>query len=149
MIRIAVMCTATFVVGVIVGGTLFSDSQPRSLLTAPGCSECLSPAAFLGLAASVAVQKTPGLIPNKVIETEFTIGFEHPAPNYGKQYVFVPKRDIRAVGDLGEGDAAYIQDMFVAIASVIQTKQVKNYRIWSNGPGKQAVEYLHFHLGGD
>ncbi|MEX0726099.1 MAG: HIT domain-containing protein [Planctomycetaceae bacterium] len=139
---------AIFLIGVIVGGVIFSSSQRRSLLTVPTCEECLSPAAFLGLVGSVVVLKTPGLIPNNVYETDRMLAFAHPKPSYPKHFVFVPKKDIKAIGDLAVGDERYVAELLDAMGTVIREQKMTEYTIWSNGPGMQTVEYLHYHVGG-
>ena len=139
----------TFIAGIVVGGFLFSDSKPRSLLSIFECSNCLNRNEMAGLLASVIVQKTPRLIPNVIAETDKTIVFEHPRPKHRIHYMFVPKKDIKNIGELTNEDTEYIIDLFSTIVVLVNKYEIKNYSLWTNGPEKQDVTYLHFHLGAD
>ena len=143
---IYVIAFFAFLVGLIVGGFLFSDSKPRSFLNIIECAECLAPNDVAGLLASVVVQKMPKLIPGIIFETDKTIVFKHPRPKYRIHYMFVPKKDIKNIGELTAEDNESIIDLFSTIVTVINKLETKNYRLWTNGPGKQDVTYLHFHL---
>ena len=138
-----------FVAGLLVGGFLFSDSMPRSLLNISKCDNCLASNDVAGLLASVIVNKMPHLIPNIILETDKTIVFKHPRPRHKIHYMFVPKKDIKNVGELTDEDSEYIVDLFSTIVVVLNELGTKNYRLWTNGPEKQDVTYLHFHLGAD
>lgn len=148
MKRPLVRSVAVFLLGVLIGGYLFADSQKRSFLTAPQCRECLSGPAFAGLVGSVVVLKTPAFIPQRIYETDRTLVFAHPRPSYPKHFVFVPKKDIKNIGDVGADDQAYIADLMATMTTVIREQKLSTYTVWSNGPGMQNVEYLHFHVGG-
>lgn len=139
----------TFIAGLLIGGLLFSDSKPRSLLSIFKCDDCLAPNEVAGLFASVVVQKTPRLIPKVILETDKTIVFKHPIPKYKIHYMFVPKKDIKNIGELTDEDNEYIIDMFSTIVATVNKLGIRNYRLWTNGPEKQDVTYLHFHLGGE
>ena len=139
----------TFIAGFLVGGYLFSDSKPRSLLNIFACSNCLAPNDVAGLFASVIVQKMPRLIPSVIVETDKTIVFKHPRPKHRIHYMFVPKKDIKNIGELTDEDNEYIIDLFSTIVAIVGKLGIKNYRLWTNGPEKQDVTYLHFHLGAE
>ncbi len=141
------IASIAFLAGLIVGGLLFSDSKPRSLLNIRGCRNCLAPNQVAGLIASVVVQKIPRLIPGVICETDKTIVFKHPRPKHRIHYMFVPKKDIKNIGELTEEDGEYIMDLFSTIVAVVNELEIKKYRLWTNGPEKQDVTYLHFHLG--
>ncbi len=49
--------------GLVSGGVLFSQSQPRSVLAIHHCQQCLNVHELAGLLASVGIQKFPGLLP--------------------------------------------------------------------------------------
>ncbi len=136
-----------FIAGFLVGGFLFSDSKPRSLLSIFSCSNCLAPKDAAGLFASVIVQKIPRLIPNVIVETDKTIVFKHPMPKYRIHYIFVPKKDIKNIGELTDEDNEYIIDLFSTIVAIINKLGTRDYKLWTNGPEKQDMTYLHFHLG--
>lgn len=140
----------TFTAGLSLGGFLFIGSKSRSPLTAHECkNNCWHPNEIAGLFASVVVQKIPGLIPDVILETDKTIVFKYPRSAPGIHYLFVPKKDIKNIGELTEDDKDYIIDMYSAVATVIKKQGIKNYRLWTNGPSKQDVTYLHFHLVGE
>lgn len=80
--------------GTLLGGFLFSDTQPRSVLSIHKCGNCLSANEFAGLVGSVITLKSPDLIPGKILETDRTIVFKHPFSSYTTHYVLVPKKDI-------------------------------------------------------
>ena len=149
MIMLYVFALFVFIVGLLIGGLLFSDSKPRSFLTISKCNNCLAPNEVAGLLASVVVTKTPKLLPNIILETDKTIVFKHPRPGHKIHYMFVPKKDIKNIGELTDEDSEYIVDLFSAVVVVINKLNIKNYKLWTNGPGKQDVTYLHFHLGAD
>ena len=143
------LALVTFIAGVIVGGFLFSDSKQRSLLKIFKCSNCFNRNQMAGLLASVIVQKAPMLIPKVISETDKTIVFEHPRPRHRVHYMFIPKKDIKNIGELSNEDIEYIIDLFSTIVVIINKYEIRNYKLWTNGPEKQDVTYLHFHLGAD
>jgi histidine triad (HIT) family protein len=135
------------IIGVIVGGYLFADTQPRSVLAVNRCNgTCLHANELLGLLASVGVQKLPSLVPSVVKETDKTVVIEHPSPQAKSHYLIIPKRDIKNVGEISEGDREYLLDVFRVVRDLVNEKRLVNYRLTTNGPGYQGVTYLHFHL---
>lgn len=133
--------------GTIVGGYLFSDTQPRSVLALNRCAgTCMQANELMGLLASVGIQKVPALIPSVIVETDKTIVMEHPSPQARAHYLIIPKRDIKNIGEMAEGDQEYLLDVFKVAREIIHEKQLVNYRLNTNGPGYQGVTYLHFHL---
>ena len=145
MLITGLLCS--FALGLLIGWWLFSDSRPRQLIKLGGHSHTSSREELLGLMASVGVQKLSRLIPGIILETDKTIVFKHPSPKYKLHYIFAPKKDIKDIGDFSEDDKEYLLDLFAAIATVIKQESIQDYRLWTNGPGKQDVTYLHFHLG--
>ncbi|MCK5665730.1 MAG: HIT domain-containing protein, partial [Thiotrichaceae bacterium] len=133
--------------GLLIGWWLFSDSRPRQLITFHRRSHASSREELLGLLASVGVQKLTRLIPGIILETDKTIVFKHPKPKYNIHYIFAPKKDIKDIGDFSEDDKEYLNDLFATLSTVIHQENIQDYVLWSNGPGKQDVTYLHFHLG--
>lgn len=138
---------SSFALGLLIGWWLFSDSRPRQLITLRRRSHASSREELLGLLASIGVQKLPGLIPGIILETDKIIVFKHPRPKYRIHYIFSPKKDIKDIGDFSELDRGYLADLFDTIAVVINQENLQDYKLWTNGPGKQDVTYLHFHLG--
>ena len=136
---------ASLGLGIVIGGNLFSRSQPRSVIALTRCADCLSAKELAGLLASVGIQKTPGLIPLVAVETDRTIAVKLPKRS-GTHYVIFPKRDLKDVGDFSEANAAYLIDAYGVIRHLIEKDSLSNYSLVTNGPGYQSVRYLHFHL---
>ena len=133
--------------GIVVGGYLFSDAQPRSFLTFHECQDtCLEQQELLGLLGSVGIQKFPDLIPFVLKETEKTVVIKHPFPQSDLHYVIIPKKDIRDAQDISSEDASYITDAYAVMSAIIREKNLRDYKIITNGPGYQTVGYLHFQL---
>jgi len=142
--------------GTVIGGYLFSESQPRSFLSLNRCRDCLSTKELVGLLVSVGVNKLPSVIPAVEFETDKTIVIKNPFRDSISDakihteaiddYLIIPKKDIRNIVDISEGDAPYIIDAYLAARHVIERNKSSNYRMFTNGPDFQDVDYLHFHL---
>ena len=145
MIITGLLCS--FVVGLLIGWWLFSDSRSRQLITFRRRSHASAREELLGILASIGVRKLTGLIPGIILETDKTIVFKHPWPKYRIHYIIAPKKDIKDISDFSEDDKEYLNDLFAALSTVINQENIQDYKLWSNGPGKQDVTYLHFHLG--
>jgi hypothetical protein len=145
-VKLALVRVLCLFIGLVSGGVLFSQSQPRSLLAIHHCHHCLDVNDLAGLLASVGIQKFPGLLPSVVYETDHTIAMQVPSAKQGAHYVIVPKKDIKNIGDISAEDAPYLIDIFAVAQHLIKEKALSNYRITTNGPGFQDVTYLHFHL---
>jgi len=81
-----------------------------------------------------------------ILETDKTIVFQYPRSMRQIHYIFAPKKDIKNIGELTEEDKEYIIDLYASVAAIVKQQGIKNYRLWTNGPEKQEVTYLHFHL---
>jgi diadenosine tetraphosphate (Ap4A) HIT family hydrolase len=136
----------TFMAGLFVGGLLLRGSRPGSLLSIHECSRRLHPNEVAGLFASVVIKKIPGVIPNVILETDKTIVFKHPRPGHRIHYMFVPKKDIKNIGELTDEDKEYIIDLYSTVIAIINREGIKDYTLLTRGPGLQDVAYLHFHL---
>lgn len=136
----------SLVLGIFVGAWLFHDTRSRSVLTLPRCNDCLNPSQVLGLMASVTLRKAPGLIPRVVAETEHAIAMIHPFPNDAHHYVIIPKRDVRHVGDLSKEDLEAVRHCFELADHLVRERRLTHFRLTTNGPAIQHVNYLHFHL---
>ncbi len=84
-------------IGIMMGAYLFSQSQPRSILSINHCQNCLSGADLFGLIASVGIQKFPGLIPSVAFETDKTVVIKLPSSAPQMHYVIIPKKDIKNI----------------------------------------------------
>lgn len=138
-----------FITGLLSGALFFARTTTTTPYNPGSTSNPLSKLEAAGLLASVLVKKIPAVIPKVVFETDKSIAFEHPRPKHKIHYIFMPKKDIKNIGLLGKEDYDYLTDLFAAIAAQVNKHKLHNYRVWTNGPGKQDVSYLHFHLGAD
>ena len=146
-LKLSVVLLVTLLVGVILGGYLFSRTQPRSVLALNRyAGTCLQANELLGLLTSVGIQRFPALVPHVVKETDKTIVIEHPNPQARLHYLVIPKRDIKNLGELSDADGEYLIDAFKVAREIIKEKNLTDYRLTTNGPGYQTVTYMHFHL---
>jgi histidine triad (HIT) family protein len=146
-LKLALLLLVTLLIGVILGGYLFSNTRPRSVLALNKCAgTCLQSKELLGLLTSVGIQRFPSLLPSVVKETDKTIVIEHPNPQARIHYLVIPKRDIKNLGELSNGDGEYLLDAFKVAQEIIKEKNLTDYRFTTNGPGYQTVTYMHFHL---
>lgn len=146
-VRVIILMLASLVVGVILGGYLFSDTRPRSFLALNRCEgTCLQANELLGLAASVGVQKFSALAPSVVKETDKTIVINHPRPQARLHYLVIPRKDLKNIADMSDADGEYLLDALKVAGVIIRENNLTNYRLTTNGPGYQGVTYLHFHL---
>lgn len=136
-----------FAAGVVAGGYLFADTQPRSFLAVNRCtSSCWKMNDLLGLLGSVGLQRFSALIPGIVEQTERTVVIRHPTPENRTHFVIIPKRDIRDVANLAPEDVAYLADAYAVIGRLVREHHLRHYTVFTYGPGFQDVTYLHFHL---
>jgi histidine triad (HIT) family protein len=148
--RIAFLMLGAVMIGTILGGYLFSDTQPRSFMALNNCNgTCLQAGDLLGLLTSIGLQRFSPLVPSIVKETDKTIVIKHPSPQARIHYLVIPKRDIKNVGELSDSDRQYLLDSFSVIGEIIREEKLVDYRVVTNGPGYQGVTYMHFHLIGD
>ena len=144
--KIIFLVLISICVGILIGGYLFSQSQPRSFLAINRCQNCLTHEDLLGLLASVQIQKFSGLMPFKVFETDKTVVIKHPFSSDRIHYIIIPKKDIKNIGEISEANAQYLTDAFFVARWIIEREKLSKYSFYTNGPGSQDVTYLHFHL---
>lgn len=133
--------------GICLGAYLFQDTQPRSFLALEDCKEdCLDLNQLIGLVGSVGLQQFPEFVPFAVRETDKTVVIEPPIKKATVHYVIISKKDIKDIADIAEGDTDYIMDAYAVIRDLIKENNLKEYKVYTNGPGYQTVNYLHFHL---
>jgi histidine triad (HIT) family protein len=143
----AVILLVIFIAGIIVGGYLFRDVQPRSFLKIDDCNKtCLNPEELLGLIGSVGIQNLPDSMPFVVKETDKTVVIDSPIHQAPIHYVIIPKKDIKDVADISESDKEYLADTYAVIGQIIREENLTQYKIYTNGPYYQTLTYLHFHL---
>lgn len=138
-----------FCLGVLLGGYLFSASQPRSFLAVHRCqARCWQPSELAGLLASVGILKLGAVLPGIGLETDLTIAVMSPLPQVPVHYLIFPKRDIKDIADLTAEDQAYWRDAFAVIGALVRERGLTRYEVRTNGPDLQQLRYLHFHLLG-
>jgi len=146
----AVILLVVFIAGIMAGGYLFKDVQPRSFLKIDDCGKnCLSPKELLGLIGSVGIQNLPDSMSFVVKETDKTLVIDSPIHQAPIHYVIIPKKDIKDVADISESDKEYLADAYAVIGQIIKEENLSQYKIYTNGPYYQTFTYLHFHLLAD
>jgi histidine triad (HIT) family protein len=135
-----------FGLGFVAGGWLFAGARWRPLLETRRQERRIDVAELLGLVGSIAVRRTPGILPRVVMTTRHTVAFVSPQPEARTHFVIVPRRDIKDVGDLRAGDEPYVVDAFAVAGALARENGLKRWRLFTRGPDEQAVRYLHFHL---
>jgi diadenosine tetraphosphate (Ap4A) HIT family hydrolase len=139
------LAALTLLVGVVLGGYLFSDSQPRSFLAVTKCDSCYEPSDLAGLLASVGIQKAAAA-PIAVKETDRCLAIEHPFRKAKYHFIVFPKKDIKDIADVATDDQQYVLDCLAVIRALVVENGLRTYRVETNGPGRQHVTYLHIHL---
>lgn len=141
---------AGLVIGIFTGGYLFRDTQPRFIYRLEKNQANSTTDDILGYLTSIGLNNFPGsFIPNVIQESEKSIVIDHPFPENDLHYVILPKKDLRSLTDLNPDNDSYVTDCLYHIAQIIQTQNLTNYQIITNGPGYQNASYLHFHLLAD
>jgi hypothetical protein len=147
MFRRLLFAISFFVVGIVVGGYVFSRSLPRSFLAVGSCErQCYKGNDLAGLLASAAIQRAPSLLPAVVLESDTCIAVRDPRPQPRGHYVLFPKRDIKNISTLTPLDVPYVLGCFALTRELVTRDGLQDYRLLTNGPRRQEVTYLHFHL---
>jgi hypothetical protein len=145
--RRAVFVLVLLSIGIAVGGYLFRNVQPRSFLALDSCgSQCYRPNDFVGLLASAGIQHASALMPLVVLESPGCITIKHPTSSAPSHFVAFPKRDIKDIASISQGDSPFVSECFEHIRQVVQQFNLSRYRVETNGPRRQHVTYLHFHI---
>ena len=81
-------------------------------------------------------------------ENRTLLAFHHPRPAYPVHILLVPKKALGGLEDIGPAEAAFLQDLFAAVHSLVAEfgLEEKGYRLIANGGKFQEVKQLHFHL---
>jgi diadenosine tetraphosphate (Ap4A) HIT family hydrolase len=135
-----------FLLGIAVGGWLFSDSKPRSFLAMSNCESCYRPSDLAGLVASAGIRRAGGALPLVVKETDRCIAIDHPFRKMPAHFVVFPKKDIKDIADVSLDTQDYVLDCLAVIRALVVERRLRRYWVETNGPGFQHVTYLHFHL---
>jgi diadenosine tetraphosphate (Ap4A) HIT family hydrolase len=107
---------------------------------------CFQANEVAGLLTSVGIQRLSAFVPSVVKETDKTIVIEYPSPIARVQYLLIPKKDIKNIGEVSVTDREYLIDLVNVAREIIKEKNFVNYPLTTNGPGFQGTTYLHFHL---
>ena len=145
--RSALLYTLVLLLGVAIGGYMFSNSVQRSFLAVSDCDgQCLELKDIAGLLASAGIQRVPSLLPFVAAQSKECVAVRHPKPEGQFHLVFLPKRDVRNVLELTADDVPYLTDCLALARKLVSKAGVQNYRVVTNGPALQHVTYFHFHV---
>jgi hypothetical protein len=137
----------TLLLGVLVGGFLFSKSIQRSFLAVESCgNECPQLKDLAGLLGSVGIQHAPTLLPFFEAQSKECVAVRHPKPEGRFHLVFLPKRDVRNVLELTQEDIPFLLGCLALAREQVAKAGVRNYRLVTNGPDLQHVTYFHIHV---
>jgi len=94
-----------------------------------------------------------GEIPADIIhDDEHCLAFRDVAPHAPTHILVIPKKEIRSLDDLGDGDQALVGHIMLVIGRLARELGLSDgYRVVTNcgNDGGQTVHHLHFHvLGG-
>ena len=131
------------------GAASFVRTQARPLPVVHQCEsteDCVMDPHLLGLITSTWLHLAPGRTPNIVARSKECIAIQNPKPAEGNDVVFFPTRDMRNLLDLTPADEPYIIGCIALMRQVADQRHLDNWKVLSNGPGSQEIDYLHFHL---
>jgi histidine triad (HIT) family protein len=138
--------------GFVLGAASIHRSIPNAPVELPPAREPWNPKDFMGIIGSLGIRALAGhleKVPLVVLETDRTFALTVSRSKKRVHYVIVPKKDIRDIGEISPGDEPYLMDVFFTARQLVDKEGLYDYRIYTNGPGRQTVGYLHFHLLGD
>jgi hypothetical protein len=146
--RSLLIVAAAFLLGLVSGGYLLHDTQPRIPLRIGDCKakECFRPQEIAGLVASIGIQRMPGAIPGLLMEDDQCLAIKHPSSPEAFHFVLFTKRDIRNIGEISAEDAPALLGCVAMIGELTRTLGVTRYRVYTNGPDRQEITHLHFHI---
>jgi diadenosine tetraphosphate (Ap4A) HIT family hydrolase len=74
------------------------------------------------------------------------VAIDHPWPKVKPHFVLFPKRDLKDVASMTDDDIPYLLDCLSMVRQLVQHAGLRDYRVYTNGPGLQEIRYLHFHV---
>jgi len=101
------------------------------------------------LIVGLAFGKLNKLLPvKKLQDTDRVVAFWHPKPFWEKHILIVPKRPIKKLTSIKEGDYVYINEVFKVAKQLVEKLgwEEGKYSLTVNGGKRQEVNQLHFHL---
>lgn len=140
-----------FGAGFVFGAASIHRSVPPAPKELPPPRHPWVPKDISGLIGSAGIRLFSGhldVLPLVALETDRTLVLSISSSKTKVHYVLVPKKDILDAGQIDEADLPYLLDIFTTAGRLIEENKLKDYQIYTNGPGKQTVRYLHFHLVG-
>jgi diadenosine tetraphosphate (Ap4A) HIT family hydrolase len=148
-LKLAAAVLASGLAGFALAGFVFhrAAAQPGGELPPP--RNPLKPRELAGILGSAGIKIYGGRAPLVVTETEKTVVVQQALFKRWFHYVLVPKKDIKDVGEFRDEDLPYLLDVHKTARAVIEKERLKNYKLYTNGPGLQTVAYWHFHLVGE
>lgn len=145
-------CLLLVGIGFACGAASFVRTQARPPPVVSRCEsteDCLTDPEVLGLITSVGLHLAPGFMPDIVARSRECVAIRSPRPEARVDLVFFPTRDLRDLLDMAPGDEKYTLGCIALMRQVVDEHHIINWRIFSNGPGRQEIAYLHFHLIAD
>lgn len=145
--KLVVSALVFFLIGVVCGGYLFSESLPRAFLEVRKCqNRCYRASEIAGLITSAGILRAPFAIPDVVMESDTCLAIRHPFPQARIHFVLFPKHDVRDIFSLKLVDTPYVMGCFAMVHDLVKENKLVRYRVHTNGRGLQEIAYLHFHL---
>lgn len=97
-----------------------------------------------------AFENMTGLMPlDRVEETDKTIVFNHPVPQWEEHLLAVPKKNLRNFESVDFSDPEHVEhlrDLLKSIQSAASQTDLNTYAVLMNGGDYQDVPQLHFHI---
>jgi len=147
--RLAVVILLTFATGFLLGAAAIHRPIPNAPLELPPARAPWKTKDVMGLIGSIGIRNLAGhlgAVPFVVLETDRTFALAMPTTETRRHFVLVPKKDIRDIGQVSADDAPYLTDLFLTARYLAEKEGLQDYRLYTNGRGRQTVAYLHFHL---
>ena len=88
------------------------------------------------------------VIPGKrLYETDLLMAIRHPKPMYATHIILIPKQPYPSFLEIPDEEVGlFMQDLHRAVASLVESQGLEEYRLIVNGGAYQDVPHLHFHL---
>lgn len=145
--KLIVSALLLFMLGIVCGGYLFSQTEPRSFLAfRSGHYRFYKKQEIAGLVTSAAILRAPFLIPDVVLESDTCLAIRHPKAKARIHFVLFPKHDTKNITTLTPADSPYLLGCYALARELILRDKLQAYRFYTNGPQFQEIAYLHFHL---
>jgi hypothetical protein len=137
--------------GFAVAARMLYRPQPIPGIEMPPARNPLNPKELAGIIGAAGIKGLSGhltVLPTVVMETDKTVVLNLSRSKDWVHYVLLPKKDIKSIASISPEDRDYLMDMFLLLRNLTEREKLSDYHVYTNGPGYQAVAYLHFHLSG-